>query len=684
MNPTTRRMSFSSLRRCAATLVFAAILPAQVDLGLGKMWTFERPPLDYFAREYGFRPDGDWLRNVMLASLKFGRGCSASFVSPHGLILTNHHCVRDAIAKVQGDADWVRDGFVAKDHAGEVRLTGLTVQQLVQTKDVTARMLDGIAADAAPEVAAERRQRNKEAILAEARRDSALSPQLVELFSGASWQLYQYRVFDDVRLCMAPHLQTASFGGDPDNFVYPRYDIDFSFCRAYQDGKPADTAANYFRWKDEGASGGDLVFLTGNPGRTQRLLTAAQLDYLREARYPRVRQLIDNRIAIMRRFAAVDAAAEKRLRTMILGFENAQKLYRGEYAALCSSGLRDRKLAAEAALQQRVEAEPKLRARYGGLWRQLAAVAQQKRTLEPGLNFHTAGGSPLLMRAEALLAFAEHGGEDRAKAVRDVHVSDDALQSAFFVDHLARGKLWLPKDDPYLARVLDGAEPEAAVRGLQQGSRLGDDEVVQQLLAGGKAAIDACHDPALEIARVLAPLAIAHRCVNDQLTATEQALGAELARALFEVYGDQISPDATSTLRLSDGRVMGYEYNGTVAPWRTVFHGLYARSAEFDGQPPFDLPAAWREAESRIELRAAVDFVCTVDSTGGNSGSPVIDRDRRLVGLLFDGNIESMANEFFYGETVERSVCVHPQAIVEALGKVYDCQRLIDELHLPR
>jgi hypothetical protein len=669
------------LRRAALGVVSwfaAAAVPAQDELGLGKMWTFERPPLEYLQREYGFQADARWWNTLRLASLRFGRGCSASFVSPQGLILTNHHCVRDAIAQVQGEQDWVKDGFVARELADEVRVPGLTVQQLVDMRDVTAEVTAGVTDAMSAEAGERQRERNREAILAAARdADPTLQPQIVKLFQGGVWQLYRYRVFDDVRLVMAPHLQVSHFGGDPDNFVYPRYALDFAFCRAWVDGAPADTRDWHFPWGD-GPGEGDLVFLTGNPGGTQRLLSTAQLEYRRDARYPRLRELIDNRIAILRGFASQGAAAEKQWRTTILGLENAQKLYRGEHAALLSEAFMARKREAERAFQQRARArghDAEL-----ALWAQLEALMQRKVALEMPSNFHTAGGLPLLLRALALVEYAAGGDDALLARARAVAVQRDPVQEALFADHLARARARLPDGDPYLQALQGELAPAAAVARLVEQSRLHDGAFLDELVRGGRTAIDRSDDPALVAARVIGPLEREHKAALAAIDAEETALGARMAKLLFAVYGHDVSPDATFTLRWSDGRVAGYPYNGTRAPWRTVFHGLFARAAEFDHQHPFDLPAPFLLAADRIDMRAPVDFVCTVDSTGGNSGSPVVDANGRLAGLLFDGNIESLANEFLYGERVERSVCVHPQGIVEALRKVYDAIRLLREL----
>lgn len=670
------------MKRTLAVLFFllcvTAPAVAQDELGLGKMWTFERPPLAYLEREYGLKPDEAWWNRMRLASLRFGRGCSASFVSPSGLILTNHHCARDAIAAAQGENDWVKNGYVADELTDEVRLEGMTVQQLVAMQDVTAEVDKGITTEMPDAEAAALRKANRERILAAAKaRDANLTPQLVKLFQGGVWQLYQYRVFDDIRLVMAPHLQAAHFGGDPDNFVYPRYAVDFAFCRAYVDGKPADTTAYHFTWGD-GPEVGEVVLLTGNPGGTSRLLTKAQLEYQRDARYPRVRELIDNRLAILREFSERDPRIEKALRTSILGLENGQKLYRGEHGALNDEDFMARKDRAERTFQERARERG-----YEGeleIWTELARLMEKKIALEAPLSFHSAGGMPLLLRAMDVLAFAENGDEESARRARATDCRRDPVQEALFADHLARALGHLPKSDPYLAALLGGRDPKGAVVHLLEKSRLGDDSYLEELLAGGRDAIAASKDAALAAAKAIRPLAAANWARKQEINAAEASLGARLGRLLFAVYGDQVSPDATFTLRFSDGRVAGYECNGSLAPWRTVFHGMFARNVEFDGVHPFDLPDPWLMARDRIDMQAPVDYVCTVDSTGGNSGSPLVNAKLELVGLLFDGNIESMANEFLYGERVERSVCVHPQGIVESLRKVYGAKRLLREI----
>ncbi|MFY9343926.1 MAG: S46 family peptidase [Planctomycetota bacterium] len=662
----------------ALAACITAPLVAQDELGLGKMWTFDRPPLAYLQREYGFVPDESFFTRMRLASLRFGRGASASFVSPRGLILTNQHCVQEWVTKAQGAHDWLRDGFVAREPGDEVKLPGLEARQLVRTTDVTARIEAGVAGIADANAAEQRRAANREAVLAEARsKEPGLEPQLVKLFQGASWHLYQHKVFADVRLVVLPHLQIAMFGGDPDNFTFPRYAVDFAFCRAWDGDQPVDSSAHWLRWGD-GPTEGEVVFLAGNPYGTQRLLTKAQLEFQRDVRYPRMRETIESRLQILRDFAAADEAAAKRLRPSILSFENAIKLFRGEHGALRDAAVMARKEQAEKSFRERAA-----RAGHAGelvVWDRLAALMPGKAALEAPLYLHTAGGLPLLLRALDVVDFAATGDPAKRQRARDSDCGADPVQQALFVDHLRRARAHLPAGDPYLRVMLADQDPAAAATRLLGTSRLCDLKALDALLAAGAAAIAVSDDPALVVARTLAKLIADNKRRSEELEAAESALGARLSRLLFAVYGDDVSPDATGTLRWSDGRVAGYDCNGTRAPWRTVFHGLFARSTEFEGKPPFDLPAEWQQARDRLDLAAPVDFVCTVDSTGGNSGSPVLNRRLELSGLLFDGNIESFANEFLYGERVERSICVHPQAILEALRKVYGAQRVLREL----
>ncbi len=678
--------SISGLPLRAATLVLlAALAPAQGNLELGKMWTFENPPLAYLKDEYGFEPSAEWLDALRLASLRFGNGCSASFVSPKGLIMTNHHCVRGQIAQVSPpDADWVKNGFYSTRLTDEVKVPGLTVQQLVSMRDVTEAMNEGIGdGDDEAKIAAQQAL-NQESILAKAKADHGdLTPQIVKLHQGAVFQLYLYKVYDDVRLVCAPHLQTAHFGGDFDNFTYPRYSIDFSFCRAYENDQPADTSKHYFRWSTTGPIENELVFVTGNPGSTDRLKTVAQMEFMRDTSYPIVRQLIDNRLAIMRELASTSPELEQQLRTNILMFENAQKAYRGYHGGLLDEELMARKKAAEAEFKRRVQADESLRAQFGDAWSRLEEVAALKSSFEARRRFHNTAGNKPLARAVSVVRAVLSDGEAREKhteAAVAMTTEMNPFERASFVDHLTRAGDWLRSDDPFLQSLLgDDHTPEQAAAALDK-SAVGDTVFVKQLIAGGEDSVRASEDIAIQAALALEPLLRANAKLGDWITEQEDAQGVRIGRALFACYGNKVSPDATFTLRFSDGRVAGFPFNGTLAPFRTAFYGLYARHAEFDGEYPFDLPQVWIDRKDKVDMTKAVNFVSSNDIIGGNSGSPIVNRSLEVVGLIFDGNIEMLPNRFVYTDAVPRAVSVHVDAIMESLLKVYDAERIANEL----
>jgi hypothetical protein len=518
-------------------------LSAQTRKELGRMWTFENAPLGWFQEAYDFTPSHEWLEQARLASLRFGRGCSASFVSPHGLIMTNHHCARDDVAKVQKENDWVRDGYYAGSYDGEIKLPGLTVQQLLATKDVTADVRAG---------------KTQDDLIAEAKAAQPdLTHQWVSLYQGGMYQIYSYRVWDDIRLVCAPHGQSAHFGGDPDNFCYPRWGLDFTFCRAYVDGKPADTSKHCFTWKTAGPSDGELVFVTGNPGRTGRLQTLAQCEYMRDVQYPRQLETIRGRLATMYEKAKESPEEEKKLRTQILGLENSRKAFEGYLDGLKTARILAIKQKAEADLRAKVDADPALKDKYGDAWDKVAAVQARKAEL--------------------------FGQQEAQQELQDLQKQE-----------------------------------------AEQVKRIGE--------------------------------------------------------ACFAVYGTSIPPDATFTLRLSDGLVKGYKMNGTLAPYFTSLYGLFARHTEFGGVHPFDLPQAWLDKQDKLDLKTPFNFVATCDIIGGNSGSPMIDKHQNVVGLIFDGNIEMLGNNYVFDDEVARTVCVHPAIIIESLRKIYGAGKLADEL----
>jgi hypothetical protein len=670
---------------------------AQQGLELGKMWTFDNPPLAYLEAEYGFKPTAEWFEAVRLAALRYGKGCSASFVSPRGLIMTNHHCAREDLDKVSPKGqDWGRNGFYATSLEGEVKVPDLTVQQLVSIKDVTKEMNTDLPAGADDAAIDSKLESNRQKILDAARQaDAALKPEIVTLYNGAIYQLYSYKVYDDIRLVCAPHLEAAYFGGDPDNFTYPRYCFDFTFLRAYEGGKPADTSGHYYRWSRSGPHDGELVFTVGNPGSTGRLDTVARLEFLRDVYYPFLLEMLDGFMSALRGYAQTGADAEQEVRSELFGLSNTHKAFTGYLAGLLDEGRMARKRKAEAAFKSAVQAQPAARDKFGTAWDELAKVAEKKRTLELktrlqqlGFNSQQPFSKHLALADRIVRAVHPESSTDRRKTAREQALGFDMAESekdkgtfpALFADHMARAEKWLGKDDPFVKAVLGGRSAQDVLQHLRATSKLGDKATTEQLLQGGMDAVNASADPAIVIARTVVPMAIQNSREMNALNVSERVHGARIGQALFAAYGSKVSPDATFTLRFSDGLVKGYDYNGTVAPWKTSMFGLFARNTEFDGKSPFDLPNRWLERQSSLDLRTAVNFVSTNDIIGGNSGSPIINVKREVVGLIFDGNIEQLPNRFLYDEATARSVSVHVHGLIEALRKVYDAGPLADEL----
>ncbi|MHC5064294.1 MAG: S46 family peptidase [Planctomycetota bacterium] len=672
----------------ASTLLLSPFVAAQENFELGKMWTFENPPLAYLEAEYGFTPDEGWLNTLRMASIRFGSGCSSSFVSPKGLIMTNHHCVRDKIAESQGEYDWVKDGFYAAGLTDEVKLPGLTVQQLESMRDITAEMTAGIIAGGPEALSAGTLQQNEAKIIAEAEAaNPELDHEVVKLFQGAVYQLYSYRIWDDIRLVVAPHLQTSHFGGDPDNFTYPRYGIDFAFCRAYVDGAPADTSGHYFKWNTSEVKEGDLVFVTGNPGTTKRLLTKSQLEYMRDTYHPIVNEMIDRNLEIREKLVEEQPELEKEMRTDILSWENSQKAYRGYYEGLLDESLMQQKEIAERAFREKVTTDEELNARFGGAWLELEKLATMQNESLAKLQFYTPGGHPLIDYAIGLAQLALPGiPEQIVGQIKNSLLMAHGelgemseLEKRSFIDHLERAQKWLPEGDPYLAVMLGDKTPAEALEAINN-SRLTDKQFVDELIAASPQSVADSKDPALVAASALLPMLIQNQQLGGQITEIEEAQGALIGQALHAVYGNKVSPDATFTLRFSDGVVSGFPMNGTIAPFATSFYGLYARNSEFNNEYPFNLPQIWLDRRDKIDMTKKVDLVSTNDIIGGNSGSPLVSKDLEIVGLVFDGNIEMLPNRYLYRSGVPRSVSVHVDSIMESLTKIYDAQRIADEL----
>ena len=672
-----------------------AIDPAAPIKEFGTMWTFDAPPTAYWQARYGWAPDQAWLDRVRLASFRIP-GCSASVVSGEGLLMTNHHCGREWVTQVSPkDTNYHAVGWAARNQADEKRVPGAYAEQLQSIEDVTAQVRAAVTA-AEPARQAEQRTAAVARIQQECRQRTALECQVVTFYQGGMYSLYRYKRYDDVRLVMVPEEQAAFYGGDPDNFTYPRYDLDVTFFRVYDDGRPLRPTA-HLQWNSGGVEEDDVVFVVGNPGSTGRLLTVAQMEYLRDVQYPAQLAGYARQMDLLReRIKTVAPERRQELEDLLFSYQNSQKAVTGYRAGLLDSSLMARKRAFESDFRARVAGDPALRARYGRAWDEIARAQQALARVYDRQRFHGyGGGSVLLTMAGQLvrlpveaakadsLRLAPYRGEalDRLRASLLGPVTiDRASEQLYVASQLRAAQQALPDGDPFVRAALAGRTPEAAAEAIVSGTRLDQPDVRRALLEGGPAAARASSDPLVALALAIDPL---NRAVTAEVARHEATIASNAERigqAIYATYGKTLPPDATFTLRISDGVVKGYPANGTMQPWRTSLGGLYERAANFSNRPPFDLPRRWAERKDRVDPLVPYNFVSTNDIIGGNSGSPVINRKGEVVGLIFDGNIESLPNRFIFTDEVARSVSVHARAITEALRKVYDAPWVADEL----
>lgn len=658
----------------------------------GKMWTFEYPPDRYFTETYGFAADSAWFSRARLAALRIP-GCSASFVSPHGLVVTNHHCSREGIVAVTKPGETLLDsGFVAHSLAEERRMPDFFADQLLAVQDATDQIVPQL--DRAPNDSVRDAWRREAGLVVQgtlrtqyAQPGDSIWVQVVGLYNGGRYSAYVFRRFTDVRLVAAPELQMGFFGGDPDNFTYPRYALDFSVIRIYgADGKPYETT-NWFRWGSDGVKPGDPVFVIGNPGSTSRLKPVSQLEYERAVSVPAQVWFLDSRLQALRAFYDAHKATGDSLdmRNWMFGVSNSLKSSQGRLGALLDPGVMARRRDAERQLGESLAVRRDLKDRYGRLLERMADLQRRKATLAaPYRAFNYLGnsfaGSALARRGLSAGRIAGATPDSAAlfsRRVRAVGNLPASLERSFLALELGDiVRAYGPAHPLSTAALMGQPTPEAAADQLLRTSALADSTRADQALSAGLSS----DDPALRLVAVLLPALRAFNRDFAALAAEERGLASDLGRARFAVYGRNVPPDGTFSPRIADGVVQGYAYNGTLAPPFTTFFGMYDRFRSNGAGSEWDLPYRWRTPPAGLDLGTPLDFVSTADTYGGNSGSPVVTKDLRVVGFNFDRNIDALVRDYIYLPERGRNVMVDVRAIQAALASVYGARRIVTEL----
>ena len=686
------------MKKTIAILVaVACVLLVQAPRADDGMWTFDNPPLKIWKEKFKFEPTPQWLEHVRLASPRV-EGASGAFVSPNGLIATNQHVANGQLQKLSTpEHNYVRDGFYAPTIEQELKCPDADVNVFVSYEDVTARVQGAVTAGMSDRDAAEARRTVTTAIEKEStEKTGGLRSEVVKLYSGGEYWLYRYKKFTDVWLVFAVEEATGFFGGDFDNFTYPRYDLDVAFFRAYENGQPAKT--EYLAWSQKGAEDKELVFAIGSPGTTSRLLTMAQLGFHREVANPTQMAVYMARRDALWRYGSTSAEAERRASAGRRGLENSMKRLVGQQDGLENERLMKAKYDEEAKLRTAVAAKPEWQKAYGDGWDQIAAAYKTygpyaKRNAFSALTPSRLGGFAL-----TLVRYAEEVRKPnnvRLDEFRDTRL--DSLKTTLFsaapvypdmeesllASWLRDAQVALGNDDPFVKAALAGQPPAAAAKAAAGGTKLTDPAFRKALFESGPEAIAKSDDPMIALARRVDPVLRELRTwIEQHITNVETTNGERIAKARFAVYGKSVYPDANSTVRISYGTVLGYEEGTTLVPYKTTFYGLFDRATSFGNKAPFFLPQRWFDRRAALDMSVPLNFAYTADTIGGNSGSPVINRNAELVGLNFDSNRQKLANRYMYIDEAEgaRAVGVHSAGILEALAKVYGAERIVREI----
>jgi len=662
------------------------------------MWTFDNFPSKKVEAKYGFMPTQSWLDHVRLSSLRIAGGCSASFISPDGLVMTNHHCVVECVQQLStAQQDFVETGFSAKTEAEERKCPAFELDQLVEIRDVTAQINAALAGKTG-DVANKALHAEEAKLQQSCGSDPSTRCDVVSLYHGGIYDLYHYKRYTDVRLVFAPEFAVAQFGGDPDNFNFPRFDFDIGILRAYEGDKPAATP-NYFRWSPDGSQAGELVFVSGNPGGTSRELTISQLEFVRDHLFPVVLPFIAEYRGELEEFITRGPEQAREANEELFLWANSFKAYFGEQGALLDPEFFGTKVKEEEKLRAAVAADPKL-AEYASAWGDIAKIEQLRARLflrsrdmnSFFLRSGLLGDAVKLVRAAAertkpnsdrLPEYTDQAlvsVQQEMSAPIPVYKDFEELNLAYFFTIVRRD---LGADDPFVRKMLGDESPEQLAHRLVTGTHLDDPKVREELYSGGEAAIAASADPVIRFVASIDPdLRAVRKEYEDRVDAPTRAAAERIAKARFAVYGTSVDPDATFTLRLSYGSVKGFEdAEGKMVEPYTTIGGLFHRAT---GAPPYALPQSWLSAKGSLNMDTPMNLSTTNDIIGGNSGSPLINDKAQIVGLIFDGNIFSLGGDFGFEAAKNRSVAVDSRALLEGLRKVYHLDRIVDEIEAAR
>jgi hypothetical protein len=678
----------------AALIIMTINVPVKSDEG---MWLYNDAPYQLLKDRYSFEPTSAWLEHIQKSSVRFNSGGSGSFVSENGLIISNHHVGADALQKFS-DArhNYYRDGFYARSRKEEKQCLDLELNVLISIDDVTDRVNTAVKPDMNAEDAFVARRAAMAEIEKESLEKTSLRSDVVTLYQGGKYHLYRFKKYTDVRLVFAPEQQIAFFGGDPDNFEYPRFDLDICLFRAYENGRPAKVE-HYLKWSSKGVGEGDLVFVSGHPGNTARQLTMAELEYLRDRYFPYVLQRLNGLEVMLLAYSSRSEENARRAKDTLFGVQNSRKAREGMFAGLLDSYLMTQKQTAEQALKTAVAQNPNAKEvlsswdRIADAQQVIARNAHQYNLLEGAHAFN----NTLFGIARTVLRAVEEKAKPNGERLREFRDSNlESLEFQLFSEEpvyddfeqvkLAHSLTWLVRQlgysHPLVQKVLAGKSPQNRAAELVLGTKLKDVALRRKLYAGTAADVEGANDPMIELAGMVDSDARTIRKIIETQDEIKRQAYAGIARARFALEKTGSYPDATFTLRLAFGTVTGYEEIGQAIPFQTTFAGLYQRAASHHYKPPFDLPRRWLDRKSKLNLNTPFNFVSTADIIGGNSGSPVVNRRGEFVGIIFDGNIQSLVLDFVYTDVQARAVSVNSQAIVEALRKVYNVGALADEL----